>query len=169
VNDVRPGAPELTRLAKQADTTLATLRTVAPEATATLNTGITAAPKLSTLFSTGENVFPALAQAVNSATPILACIRPYTPEIAGFATTWSGFPSHYDNAGHYARTFELTTIPALLPGTSNNAAKAISQSPGITYAMPRPPGLNEGHPYYIPSCGVTAASMNPSDDPETAK
>ncbi len=169
VDNVRPGVPRLARLAATADAALTTLRSVAPQATDTLTDGIGAAPQLSKLFSAGDRVFPSTATALSTATPMVACVRPYTPDIAGFLTTWSGFTSHYDAGGHYARTFELTTIPALLPGTADDAATAIAQSPGITYAFPRPPGLNEGHPYFIPQCGVTAAALNPADDPESAK
>jgi ABC-type transporter Mla subunit MlaD len=169
VTDIRPGAPLLAQLATQASRTLTTLRTVAPEATQTLQDGIGAAPELSKLFSTGNTVLPNATKAIRTATPMLACIRPYTPDISGFLTTWSGFTSHYDAGGHYARTVELTSIPALLPGTANDPAKAIAQSPGITYAMPRPPGMNEGRPYFLPQCGVTAAALNPADDPEAGK
>jgi ABC-type transporter Mla subunit MlaD len=167
VDNLRPGVPRLARLATTADAALTTLRKVAPQATDTLNSGIVAAPHLSKLFTAGDNVFPSTTRALKTATPMVACVRPYTPDIAGFLTTWSGFTSHYDANGHYGRTFELTVLPALLPGTANNAATAISQSPGITYAFPRPPGLNQGHPYYIPQCGITAAALNPADDPES--
>ena len=169
VDNLRPGLPRLARLATTADAALTTLRTVAPQATDTLNSGIGAAPQLSKLFTAGDKVFPSATRALKTATPMVSCIRPYTPDIAGFLTDWSGFTSHYDADGHYARTFELTVLPALLPGTANDAAKAISQSPNITYAFPRPPGLNQGHPYYIPQCGVTAAALNPADDPESSQ
>jgi ABC-type transporter Mla subunit MlaD len=168
VNDVRPGAPLLAQLATRASSTLVTLRKVAPEATATLTDGIAAAPELSQLFRTGDTVLPNVTRAVSTATPMLACLRPYTPDIAGFLTTWSGFSSHYNAKGHYARTFDLTVLPALLPGTADDSAQAISQSPGLTYAFPRPPGMNEGHPYFVPQCGITAAALNPADDPEGA-
>ncbi len=59
-------------------------------------------------------------------------------------------------------------IPALIPGTADTPAKAMAQSPGLTYAFPRPPGMNEGHPYFLPQCGITPAALNPAADPETA-
>lgn len=168
VDNIRAGAPLLAKLAGTASSALVTLRQVAPQATATLKSGTAAAPKLSTLFTTADTVFPSTAQALSTFTPMLACLRPYAPDIAGFLTDWSGFTSHYDAGGHYARAFELTVIPALIPGTGDTPAKAMAQSPGLTYAFPRPPGMNEGHPYFLPQCGVTPAALNPAADPETA-
>ena len=169
VHALAPGAPRLARLATSATSALTTLRAVAPQATATLSAGTAAAPRLASLFTAGNAVFPSASRALSTSAPMLACLRPYTPDIAGFLTTWSGFTSHYDAGGHYGRSFELTVVPALLPGTGNSPAKAIAQSPNITYAFPRPPGLNEGRPYFIPQCGVTPAALNPADDPEAAR
>ena len=166
VNDIRPGAPALAHLAGVAANALTTLRTVAPQATATLNTGSAAAPKLSTLLATGDTFMPSAASALGTFTPMLSCIRPYGPDIAGFLTTWAGITSHYDAGGHYGRAFELTVIPALYPGTLFNSQQAMAQSPGLTYAFPRPPGMNDGHPYFIPQCGVTQDALNPAKDPE---
>jgi phospholipid/cholesterol/gamma-HCH transport system substrate-binding protein len=168
VNDLRPGAPALARLAGTAATTLRTLRTVAPEATQTLRSGIAAAPNLTNLFTAGTQALPATTTAVSTFTPMFACLRPYTPDIAGFLTTWPGFTSHYDAGGHYGRAFELTVIPALYPGTLLNSQQAMALSPGLTYAFPRPPGMNDGHPYFVPQCGITSAALNPADDPEGA-
>lgn len=168
VNDIRPGAPALTRLATSARTALSTLRTVAPQATATLTDGIAAAPPLRRLFSTGTSVMPSATSALRSFDPMLACVRPYAPDIAGFLTTWAGVTKNYDAGGHYARSFELTVIPALYPGTVLNSEQALKLSPGISYAFPRPPGLNDGHPYFIPQCGITPDALNPAKDPEGA-
>ena len=168
VGDLRPGAPALASLAGTAASALVTLKAVAPQATATLRDGIQAAPSLSRLFETGVSFMPAARQALGTFTPMLACLRPYTPDIAGFLSTWPGFTSHYDAGGHYGRAFELTVIPALYPGTTDNSQEAIASSPGLTYAFPRPPGMNDGHPYFIPQCGITPAALNPADDPEGA-
>jgi phospholipid/cholesterol/gamma-HCH transport system substrate-binding protein len=168
VDNIRPGAPLLVSLAGSAARTVATLRKVAPQATATLNYGVAAAPKLTSLFDAGDNLFPAATKAIATFAPMFACIRAYAPDIAGFLTDWSGFTSHYDAGGHYARAFELTVIPALYPGTLLNSEEALKLSPGLSYAFPRPPGLNEGHPYFMPQCGITKAALNPADDPEGA-
>jgi virulence factor Mce-like protein len=168
VNDIRPGAPALRRLAGTAQRALSTLRQVAPQATTTLVDGIAAAPPLRKLFSTGTSFMPRARQALSSFDPMLACIRPYAPDIAGFLTTWPGMTKNYDAGGHYARSFELTVLNALFPGTPFNSKQALAVSPGLTYAFPRPPGLNDGHPYFLPQCGITPAALNPAADPEGA-
>jgi phospholipid/cholesterol/gamma-HCH transport system substrate-binding protein len=168
VDTLRPGAPALAQLAGTTAVTLRTLRNVAPQATAALNAGTAAAPPLTRLFTTGETVMPAVARALRTFTPMFACLRPYAPDLAGFLSTWPGFTSHYDAGGHYGRAFELTVIPALYPGTALNSQQAMAVSPGLTYAFPRPPGMNDGHPYFIPQCGITPAALNPADDPEGA-
>jgi virulence factor Mce-like protein len=168
VNDIRPGAPALVRLSGTAETALATLRHVAPIATKTLNNGISAAPSIHKLFTTGTSFMPEARKALTTFDPMLECLRPYAPDIAGFLTTWPGITKNYDAGGHYARSFELTVIPALFPGTPLNSKQALALSPGLTYAFPRPPGMNDGHPYFIPQCGITPAALNPADDPEGA-
>jgi phospholipid/cholesterol/gamma-HCH transport system substrate-binding protein len=168
VDDLRPGAPALARLAGTAASALHALRVVAPQATQTLRSGISAAPAISRLFATGTSVFPSATKALSTFAPMFACLRPYTPDIAGFLTTWPGFTSHYDAGGHYGRAFELTVIPALYPGTVLNSQQALALSPGMTYAFPRPPGMNDGHPYFVPQCGITPAALDPADDPEGA-
>jgi virulence factor Mce-like protein len=168
VNDIRPGAPALVRLSGTAQTALATLRRVAPIATATLDNGISAAPSIRRLLSTGTSFMPPARRALTTFDPMISCLRPYAPDIAGFLTTWPGITKNYDAGGHYARSFELTVIPALYPGTPLNSQQALALSPGISYAFPRPPGLNDGHPYFIPQCGITPAALNPADDPEGA-
>lgn len=168
VGELRPGAPALAQVARTATSTLGTLLAVAPQATQTLRRGIAAAPSLRQLFSTGETFMPPAARALQTFEPMLGCLRPYAPDIAGFLTTWPGFTSHYDAGGHYGRAFELTVVPALYPGTALNSKQALSVSPGLTYAFPRPPGMNDGHPYFVPQCGITPAALNPADDPEAA-
>jgi hypothetical protein len=56
----------------------------------------------------------------------------------------------------------------LFPGTPLNSQQALATSSGLSYAFPRPPGLNEGHPYFLPQCGITSAALNPAADPEGA-
>ncbi|MGI8864900.1 MAG: MlaD family protein [Solirubrobacteraceae bacterium] len=66
VNDLRPGAPALARLAGTTASALITLRSVAPQATATLRDGITAAPALRRLFTTGTSFMPPAGQALKT-------------------------------------------------------------------------------------------------------
>jgi len=169
VTDIRPGAPALGAMARTARGTLATLRRVAPLATSTLNRGTAASPPLKRLFDVATPFFPQAKAALDTFNPMLACLRPYAPEIAGFLETWTGQIKNYDAQGHYARSFPLTVMPALLPGTFNKPAQALKLQPGLSYAMPRPPGLNAGKPWFQPQCGAGEDALDPTKDPEAAR
>jgi phospholipid/cholesterol/gamma-HCH transport system substrate-binding protein len=100
---------------------------------------------------------------------VFDCLRPYTPELAGNLGTWTGYNQNYDRGGHYARTFPLQLNPLLLPGTPATTPQVIAAaSGGLKYAMPRPPGLNAGQPWFQPQCDVGPASLDPSKDPEVS-
>ena len=170
VADLRPGAPALRDLAGTARGALARLRTVSPLLASTLDRGTAAAPRLERLFDRTSPVLPQAAAALRTFNPMLACLRPYGPEIAGFLSTWTGQLKNYDSQGHYARSFPITVIPALLPGTPNTSKAAIDAQPGrLRYAMPRPPGLNAGQPWFQPQCGAGPESLDPAKDPEASR
>jgi ABC-type transporter Mla subunit MlaD len=170
VRDIRPGAPALRDLAGTARGTLEELRTVSPLISSTLDQGTSAAPRLKRLFDTAAPFLPRAQSSLRTFNPMLACLRPYGPEIAGFLSTWTGQLKNYDQIGHYARSFPLSVIPALPPGTGNTSEAAIKQTPGtLTYAMPRAPGLNAGQPWFRPECGTSRESMDPNKDPEAGR
>jgi hypothetical protein len=84
--------------------------------------------------------------------------------------TWTGYNKNFDSGGHYARTFPLLYNPLLTAGIPLNSATIVGLSGGgIHYAMPRPPGLNAGQPWYLPQCGAGPDSLTPSKDPEAGK
>lgn len=165
VGDLRPGAPALRRLAASARPALARLRTVSPLLASTLRRGTRAAPPLNRLFDAGVGTLPRGGRALAKLAPMFACLRPYGPEIAGFLSTWTGFAKNYDAQGHYARSFPLEYNATILPGTPNSSAQ-VTRLSQLRYAMPRPPGLSVGQPWFQPQCGAGPDSLDPSKDPE---
>jgi len=166
VGDLRPASPALRRLARSSRTALARVRAVMPLAAATLRSATAAAPSLERLFASGTQRLPRLAGVLADLTPMLSCLRPYAPELGGFLSTWSGFSKNYDANGHYARSFPLEVVPAIAPGTSNTSKQVTERQRGLRYAMPRPPGLNAGKPWFQPQCGAGPEALDPSKDPE---
>jgi hypothetical protein len=82
--------------------------------------------------------------------------------------TWTGYNDNYDQYGHYARTFPLAANPLISPDTPLDSKQIVASSlGGFHYAMPRPPGLNAGHPEFLPQCGAGPDSLNPAKDPES--
>jgi hypothetical protein len=155
----------LRQLAVPARRALRQLRLVAPLATSTLARGRSAAPGLRRLLTIGTPFLPLLGTVLDQLEPMADCLRPYAPELAGNMATWTGYNSNFDGGGHYARTFSLLLNQALVPGTGLTA-KQIVDTTTLTYAMPRPPGLNAGQPWFQPQCGAGPASLDPSQDPE---
>lgn len=49
---------------------------------------------------TTSETFPQLEKTVREYQPVLAFLRPYTPELVGFATNWGNVFSGYDSQGH---------------------------------------------------------------------
>lgn len=167
VADLRPGARSLREVAPVLQRTLATLRTVAPQVTTTLRTGTRTVPHLSRFLGTATPYAPTLTRTLERLTPMLACLRPYTPEIAAFASTWLGFTANYDKVGHYARILlQASPLPAGSPLKSTAVTKL---GGGFQYAMPRPPGLNAGQPWFQPQCGAGREALDPEHDPENGR
>ncbi len=167
VSDLKVGAPALRRLARPTRTALASLREVTPLAVETLDAGIASTPRVRRLLDTATPVMPRLGRALDTAAPMLSCLRPYAPEIAGFLSTWTGMTKNFDGLGHYARSFPLTAIAAIAPGTTLDSKGAVANS-SLKYAFPRPPGLNAGKPQFLPECGAGPDSLDPAKDPEGA-
>lgn len=168
-DDLAPGAKSLRVLATPLHGAVAQLRAVVGPATSALRKGAAASPYLSNLLGEGSRFLPKLSNVLNQFEPMLACLRPYAPELAGMLSTWTGYNRNYDNGGHYARTFPLLANAALLPGTPLNSKQITDVFNGhLFYAMPRPPGLNAGKPWFQPQCDAGPDSLDPSKDPEGA-
>lgn len=166
VRDLEPGAPALRRFAVTARPTLRALRETSPLIASTLDRGTKAAPDIRTLLLTATPFLGNAKRALTGFAPQFACIRPYAPEIIGFLTTWVGQLKNFDATGHYARSFPLSVIPGATPGTTSRPKEVVGANASLSYALPRPPGLNAGKPWFLPECGVTEDALDPAKDPE---
>jgi len=166
VSDLRPGAAGLVRDAPLLRAVLDEILAVGPSAIDTLELGAQRLPELTHFLGAADPFVPTVTAALKSLAPMVACVRPYTPEIGGYLETWQGGP--LDEVGHYGRVDFIQT--PIMPGTSDSSAQAVASSDGqLTYAFPRPPGLNAGQPWFQPQCGAGPDSLNPADDPEAEK
>jgi phospholipid/cholesterol/gamma-HCH transport system substrate-binding protein len=167
VDNIAPGAIGLRRLAPIAKSALVELNHIAPVATSALKRGTDAAGPLTQLLKVGTPFLPKAGSAVGQLAPMVSCLLPYSPELAGTLSTWSGFNQNYDSGGHYARTFDLTANPYIVAGTSYSSHQVTQLTSGLlTYAMPRPPGLNAGQPFLAPQCDAGPSALDASQDPE---
>lgn len=165
VDDLRPGAARLSAFAPRLRDTLTTLRQVAPQATRTLTTGARTVPAIGGFLRTATPFMPQLGTALRDLAPMVGCVRPYAPELAGLANTWISFQGNTDQFGRYARASEQKSlIPA---GSSQDSKQLVDTLKGrLFYAFPRPPGLNAGKPWFLPQCGAGPDALDPAKDPE---
>lgn len=98
----------------------------------------------------------------------LSCIRPYAPELAGFATTWVGFIQRSDGTDKYAR-INAGAYPYLDSQNPINSATVAKLLPHLHYVFPAPPGEIMGQPGFNSTCGVGTDSLNAAADPEAKK
>jgi len=166
VGDLRPGAARLAQLAPVVRTTTRELLEVAPIATSALRRARGSTPDVTRLLAVGTPFSGRARGLLKQSAPVIGCLRPYAPEIAGFAATWGDFNASYDATGHFARV--IAGANPIANGTSSSPAQTIAANPQLRYAMPRPPGENVGQPWYQPQCGVTRDALDPANDPEGA-
>lgn len=161
-----PGVRQLRLIARPLSSTLTTVDEVAPDARATLSTLRKGAPDLTRLLRSAKPLVPKLAEVGREAARQLECVRPYTAEIAGFASTWGQVSSNSDGKDKFARitaqAYPFTTFTPL----TNPQLHRILPSTQAQYAFPRPPGMNANQTWYLPECGVGPDSTDPEKDPE---
>ncbi len=169
VADLRPGAAALRGAAPEVEALTSRLREVAPLTSATLRTGRRAAPSIDALLRAGTPFAPMVAKALDGLAPALHCITPYGPEITGMASTWTGL-SGIDPGGGHGRV-DLTQLPPTVAAGTVLSSEQITDLFGsrVRYAMPRPPGLDTGQPWFLPECGAGPDALDPSKDPERRK
>ncbi|MDX8150714.1 MlaD family protein [Patulibacter brassicae] len=166
---VQPGAKELPSLAREAGPALVQLQDTAPTAARTLRTVRDVSPDLSKLLDVATPFMAPAAKAVDQLAPAMHCIRPYAPEIAGWASTWGGFTQNYDTVAHYPRIHlreGATSVNGFLPNSELFTSLSNLGLADYRYAMPRPPGLNAGKPQFLPECGITKDALDATKDPE---
>jgi phospholipid/cholesterol/gamma-HCH transport system substrate-binding protein len=164
VADVGPGAAELGRLSVDLRPAVAELRRTVGPAVATFRTARATAPRITALLRAAQPFADKASPIFTRMAPIVGCIRPYAPEIAGLMSTWTSFTSEHDHVSHFGRLWgnfgptSLTSTPAD-PAT-------FTKLTGQNYALVHPPGYNAGKPWFIPECGATADYLDPAKDPE---
>jgi phospholipid/cholesterol/gamma-HCH transport system substrate-binding protein len=156
--------PQLRSLAPVAARAIAALDITAPRARDTLQQAAVAAVPATRMLRTGVPFISQLGQVSADLTPAATCIRPYAPEVVGFASTWGGFTKNYDDQAHYVRLL-IQASPTVngAPVTAAQLGKL-----GVEFALPRGPGVSARQPWYQPNCGSTPQQTDPGHDPEAA-
>lgn len=119
--NLKPLLGQLTPAVADLDPTLAQLRGLLGVSPQTLNSLNALLPELQTTLT--------------GAKPATSFLRPYSPEIAGWISTWDSAMANYDSLGHYTRLL-LQAGPTSVDGTSEAAAPGSSNDP-----YPAPGGI----------------------------
>jgi ABC-type transporter Mla subunit MlaD len=183
-----PGAKRLAPLAAQAQPALAQLRATVPSALATVKRATKAAPNVSSLLTAATPFMKASPGVFGDLAPIVGCLRPYTPELAGALVSGGGSHQTFDLINPALNPFivkyvgrvhpdgrveqhGLRAMPMVSEASPENATNSaqFAKVSGKQYAFPRPPGLTAGKPIFIPECGITQDALDPSKDPESAR
>lgn len=178
VSDLRPGARALGPLAEVAVPALRQLRRTAALGRDTITVGTRAAPQVDRLLSKAQPFVTTLGTQLEKLTPMLACIRPYAPEVGGFAHGFGSWTKNYvPNTGqegrpnapvqsHYARVLALESSTSLHNYPPTKLTSSIVAAANKRYSFPRPPGFDARQPWLMPECQVGPEALDPSKDPE---
>lgn len=166
VERLAPGIAQSRSLPAPLTRALRTIVRVGPDARRTLTRARTAAPPLAGLLDRARGVTPELESVAKEATRQFRCVRPYAPEVGGFAGTWAGFWGIGDLKDKILRaniavfpTIPVTTVPLTSP-------EYLKVAPDLRIAYPMPPGYVVGKPKFDPSCGVGPEVVTAAGDPE---
>lgn len=93
------------------------------------------------LLDISTSTAPEANQAMTGLTPVIDFLRPYTPELTGWATNWGSAGGNRDSQGHYVRF--------LIQGGLESAVPSPTDSPGagVTQNLTPDPGSPVGQPW----------------------
>lgn len=140
LGDLEPATAQLTPVAEDLAPLLADLRPLVADlgpATSSLQALLEVTPGL---LGTTRATLPGVTETVGDLRDPVAFLRPYTPEVTGFFSTWASAFANYDANGNFARIHgqagatSLNENPGLVP-------------PGVTYDPYPEPGAIVDQPW----------------------
>jgi phospholipid/cholesterol/gamma-HCH transport system substrate-binding protein len=163
-----PGARQLRTFGRYLHPALSALASVAPAGVRAADSARAATAPIATLLPTlgsflGADTTPVLSRL----DPMLACVVPYAPEIAGFLSNWDSWDDHRLGAADYGRyhIIEGSSLSGSPPLNTVLAARV----PGIHYARALAPGQAAGAPWELSQCGYSGSLGDPSLDPQNGR
>jgi virulence factor Mce-like protein len=163
VTSLGPGARALRAIAPLVTTATHAVTEVAPKLDSALASVQKGGPAITKLLRQATPLARSLPATLDRTTPILACLRAFTPEIGSLGVLWSSLYENYDATGHHGRV-DLSAY-SFGDKTSNTPSQLVAQDPNLVDAWLPPPGFAAFQPWYIPECGVTADGVDATKDP----
>lgn len=118
LRDAKPATERLPSVARNLRPLLRDLRPMTAELRPTLAATSELLNYTPGLLDRVHATVPRVDTLVSDLTPALAFLRPYTPELAGWASNWASANAPYDSHGHYMRIFAQvgSTADVVNPG-----------------------------------------------------
>lgn len=140
LDDLAPAMNRLTSVSKNLRPLLSDLRPAVADLRPTLNSLGDLLQITPGLLDAGTSTIPSVGAMFASLTPVLDFLRPYTPEVAGWASNWGSAAGNYDANGHYTRFLIQTGVEAPIGITG-------APGPGVTQNFTPAPGSPVGQPW----------------------
>jgi phospholipid/cholesterol/gamma-HCH transport system substrate-binding protein len=145
LDDLAPAAHRLPSVAGNLNPVLRDLRPSLRLLTPTLESAAKLLGKTPEFLDVATATLPQLRTAVQRSAPAMAFLRPYTPEIAGFATNWGNMSSGYDSNGNYM------SVLIVSPGPMSVDDNPGIRTPGMLIRPKVAPGELVGQPWTDPN------------------
>jgi phospholipid/cholesterol/gamma-HCH transport system substrate-binding protein len=113
LNDLQPATAKLPGIAANLSPVLSDLRPAVGQLRPTLGSAQSLLDRTPGLIDSAHDVLPGATDVVTRAEPAVAFLRPYTPELTGWLTNWTGIWAGQDRVGSYARALLTTSASAL--------------------------------------------------------
>jgi len=120
LRDVAPSTAQLPSIASDLRPVLAAARPAVAGLPETLNQADQLLKETPQLLSGARDLLPTLDDTLEQLNPMIAFLRPYTPEAVGWLTNWTSLFASKNASGHYARaliTASASSADDILPGT----------------------------------------------------
>lgn len=119
LNDLQPATAKLPSVAANLRPVVSDLSPVVGQLRPTLDSAQALLDRTPGLIDSAHEVLPGATDVVTRAQPAVAFLRPYTPELTGWLTNWTGIWAGQDGVGSYARA--LLTASASSVGDNPGA------------------------------------------------
>jgi phospholipid/cholesterol/gamma-HCH transport system substrate-binding protein len=163
-----PGARQLRTLGGYLQPALSALEAVAPAGVRAASSAHAAVAPIAKLLPTlGSFLGTDTAPVLGRVNPMLACVVPYAPELAGFLSNWDSWNDHGLGGAVYGR-YHIIEGTSLTPSPPLDTVRA-ARVPGIRYARALAPGQAGGAPWELGRCGYTSSLLDPTLDPQNGR
>lgn len=141
LRDLRPATQQLNSVSRNLSPLLRDLQPAIGDLRPTLNSTNELLQRTPDLLDSTHGTLPGVTHALDQLNPAVQFLRPYTPDLMGWLSNWSGAFANYDSQGHYFH------------GAVQVSPSVLDDNPGVNAGLKggpnsRPaPGMASGQPW----------------------